>query len=306
MSLEDLRTRTILNEHGLDPTSRFRVTIPLPDALNAFIQEQEERNGGSLPPWAQDALRVGSILLGGGAYGERGLQFMCVGAPLPGTQVALEEFQVNGHTLNFATGIERDVATFTFMVSGDFYEKDLFDKWMNFIVDERTRKASYYDEYTTDIRIQALNTRDETVYTLNMIDAFPVTVDTYELDRGARDTFQLLSVSFHLKYLTNNELPEDESFGFPGNVGGLLDGLANGNLEQAAYSARMLAVQAQRGNFTGEAAALYGRINDIVEQSIGFSAVESDKMLGNLSNMVNQATGISEGDRTLLNQILGF
>ncbi len=305
MSLEDLKVRSIIKKYGLDTTARFRVTIPLPDAVNEFIEQQQEQNGGLLPEWAQSALRIGSIALGGGSYNDRGLQFMCVGAPLPATQLATEESPVNGHTLHVATGVERDLVTFRFLVSSDFYEKTLFDKWLNFTVDEITRKAAYYDSYVTDITIEGLDKQDSSVYTLNMIDTYPVQVDTYEFDRQASDQYGILSVSFRTEYVTDEELPRDESSGLPGNIGGLVDGLTSGNLEQAAYSARQLAIQAKNGQFTGEAAALYGKINEIVDQSVGFSATEVDKMIGNLGNMVNLSS-ISDTDKGSLLDMLGL
>lgn len=303
MSLDDLKFKTNLYKHGMNRVSRWRVSIPLPQSVQTFIQEQEDANGGLLPDWAKSALRIGSIALGGGASSERNIQFFCTATSLPGTQVAIEDTKINGHTFNYATGIERANVQFNFMVSQDLYEKEVFDKWLNFMIDEKTRKVSYFDDYVVDIRLEALNDRDEVVYTLNMIDAFPATVDALVLDKSVRDSPGFLTVLFKIKYVNNDSLPDDSS-GLPGNLGGLVDGLTSGNLEQAAYSARMLAIQAKRGQFTGEAAALYGKINDLTEQSIGFSAVEVDKMAGGLSTMVNNSSGTSDQDKSLLNSIL--
>lgn len=299
-----LRFKSNLGKYGVARPNSFRVTIPLPDAVNSFIEEQERNNGGLLPEWAESALRIGSIALGGGAYGQRGLQFNCLAAPLAPTQLATEESKINGHTLHYVTGIERDTVTFNFLLSGDYYEKKIFDKWLNFTVNEQTRKVAYYDDYVTDISIEPTDKQGGVVYNLNMIDAYPVSVDLVELDRTTEDSYAILSVSFQLKYITDDALPKDGS-GLPGNIGGLIDGLASGDLEQAAYSARMLAIQAQRGEFTGEAAALYGKINQIVDQSVGFSATQVDKMMGNLGSMVNLSSA-SKTEKGSLLKMLGF
>ena len=304
MSLEDVKFKSNLYRYGLNRVNRFRVFIPLPEAVESFIRGAEESNGGILPEWAQQAIRIGSIALGGETYGERGLHFSCQTTELPGTQMALEDTRINGHTFHYTTGIERDTLNFNFMVSADLYEKVIFDKWLNLMVDEKTRRVAYFDDYVVDITIQALDIQDNVVYTLNMVDAFPVTVDALEMDRTSRDEYGQLSVSFQLKYTTNEELPTDETLGIPGNIGGLIDALTSGDLEQAAYSARMLLIQAQRGQFTGEAASLYEKINSVVEQTVGFSAVDLNKTFGGLSNMVNLSTGTSADEKSALNQLL--
>lgn len=303
MSLDNLEFKTNLYKHGLNRVSRWRVTIPLPQSVDAFLRDVEDANGGLLPEWAQTALKIGSIALGGGAQGDRHIQFMCSSTSIPGTTIAVEESKINGHTFHYATGIERGDVEFNFLLSQDLYEKEVFDKWINFMVDEKTRKVSYFDDYVVDIKLEALNDYDEVVYTLNMIDSFPSTVDSIILDKSAQDSNSLLTVMFKTKYATNDNVPEDKSL-LSGNLGGLVEGLTSGNLEQVAYAARMLAIQAQRGQFTGEAAALYGRISGLVEQTVGFTPREVDKMLGNLGNMVNGSSGISEGERSLLNSIL--
>lgn len=305
MSIDDLKFKTSIMRHGVDRTNKFRVTIPLPNQLQALIREQEELNG-VLPSWLQEAINLGSIALGGNSNNDRSIQFTCMGTALTGTQLATEDSKVNGHTLRFATGKERGVTNFNFLVSNDFYEKTIFDKWQNFIVDEKTRKVSYFDDYVCDIVIEALDFNSNVSYTLKMVDSYPVTVDTYELNKRSTNQHGVLSVGIQSLYVTNDVIPDTTS-GLPGNVGGLIDGLTSGNFEQAAYSARMLLIQAKNGEFTGEAAALYGKINDIVQQSIGFSVTEVEKMKGGLNTMVELSTVVTDLEKVSLLSILdGF
>lgn len=305
MSIDDLKFKTSIMRHGVDRTNKFRVTIPLPNQLQALIREQEELNG-VLPSWLQEAINLGSIALGGNSNNDRSIQFTCMGTALTGTQLATEDSKVNGHTLRFATGKERGVTNFNFLVSNDFYEKTIFDKWQNFIVDEKTRKVSYFDDYVCDIVIEALDFNSNVSYTLKMVDSYPVTVDTYELNKRSTNQHGVLSVGIQSLYVTNDVIPDTTS-GLPGNVGGLIDGLTSGNLEQAAYSARMLLIQAKNGEFTGEAAALYSKINDIVQQSIGFSVTEVEKMKGGLNTMVELSTVVTDLEKDSLLSILdGF
>lgn len=307
MSIDDLKFKTSIMRHGIERTNRFRVTIPLPNQLNAVIEQHQEQNGGLLPDWLQETINLGSIVLGGVSNNDRSIQFTCLGTALSGTQMAMEESKINGHTMKFSTGIERESTMFNFLVSNDFYEKKIFDKWMNFIVDEKTRKVSYFDDYTVDITVEALNANGQVVYTLNMIDSHPTTVDTYRLNKQSLDSYGMLSVNFQPLYITNDELPKDKSHTLPGNLGGLLDGLTSGNLEQAAYSARMLVIQAKNGEFTGEAAAIYSKINEISRQSIGFSITEVEKMKGGLNTMVELSSNITDLEKISLSSILdGF
>lgn len=304
MSLEDLRFKTNLFSNNVARPNKFRVFIPLPETVSAFIDEQQANNGGVLPEWAQKALRIGSIALGGGAYSERGLQFTCLMAPLPATQILIEESKINGHVMHYATGITRDSINFSFLLSGDFYEKTIFDKWVNFMVDEKSRKVAYYDDYVVDITIEALDIFDNVVYTLNMIDSHPITVDLVQLDKSQTDQYAMMNVSFYMKYITNDELAKETESPFTGNIGGLIEGLSSGDLEQAAYSARMLLIQAMNGDFTGEAAAAYSKIYELIKESAGVSLPDLNKMMGGLSTMVNKSIGISQSDKNKLNSIL--
>lgn len=304
MSLLYEKTKANFIKYGVHRVNRFMVTIPLPKEVASFVESQEELNGGLLPKWAQSTLDFSMVALGMNSNGDRSLQFMCRATELPGTQFSTESTDCNGHTFKYVTGIEREGLSFTFQLSSDMNEKTIMDKWKSITVNETSRIVGYVDDYSVDIEITALNERDQPVYTLIALDAYPATINSISLNKMAGDMASVLETNWVFNRIApQNANDESETF-LPGSLGGIVEGIKNGDLDQAAYSARMLLMQAKNGDFTGEAAALYAKINSVIKGTVGFSGSEIEKAVGKLSTMVNKSTSISSQERNLLDSLL--
>lgn len=290
--------------YGVHRANRFMVTIPLPKEVAAFVDSQESSNGGILPKWAQDAVNFGVVALGMNSKGDRSLQFMCRATEMPGTQFSTEETDHNGHTFKYVTGIERESLNFTFQLSGDFNEKHIMDKWKSITVNEESRIVGYIEDYTSDIEITALDASDNPIYRVGVLDAYPATISSISLNKLSTDQASALETSWNFNRLSPMSITDTNETFLPGSLGGIVEGIKNGDLEQAAYSARMLALQAKNGNFTGEAAALYGRINSIVSGTIGFSGTDINTAIGKLTSMVSGSSNITDSDRGALKSLL--
>lgn len=298
------KTRSQFIRYGIQRANRFRVTIPLPKEVDAILSGSETQEG-LIPGWVKSAINLGGIMLGLNSNGQRSIQFVCRATEVPGVQFGTESQEYNGHTIRMATGIERESVNFTFQLSEDVHEKKIFDSWKSLIVNETTRQVGYFDDYTVDIQIDILNLKDDPVYTVYLIDAYPMTIQSISLNKMATDMANALETSWAFTRLSPTSVRDDSNSPIPGSIGEIIDGIANGDLESAAYAARKLIVQAQNGNFTGEAGAIFSKIDEIVRSTTGVSVTEMEKVGGNLQSMVNKATGISDAERLSLTNIVG-
>lgn len=297
------RIKSHIIKYGLQRANRFRVSIPLPDEVQKFIDTETDLSGGILPSYVTDAINAGLIVFGANTRGERSIQFMCRATELPGTQFSTETTSHNGHTLKYVTGIEREGLNFTFQLSGDMIEKRVFDVWKSIIVNEESRLVGYPDEYTVDIEISALDIDENVVYTIFALDSYPTTIAGVQLNKMNSDMHASLETSWSFTRLAPTAVMDSSRNIIPGSLGNIIEGIKNGNVEQAAYSARMLLLQAKSGDFTGEAGAVLGRINDVMVDTVGFSATEINKAVGNLRRLVDNSSS-SENDKNSLSRIL--
>ena len=52
----------------------------------------------------------------------------------------------------------------TFRVGGDMFERQYFEEWMDIIVDHKSNRLNYYDNYVRDIYLSQLNMKDQIVH----------------------------------------------------------------------------------------------------------------------------------------------
>jgi hypothetical protein len=83
--------------------------------------------------------------------------------------------------------------------------KNMFDAWLSGIVDVENYRVGYKKDFTTDVVIQQLNSKNIPVYGVRLENAFPITVSAVSLDNNSENTVQKMSVT--LSY--DNYVPED-------------------------------------------------------------------------------------------------
>lgn len=299
MSILAEKIRSNFIRYGVQRVNRFRVTIPLPQKINQLFDDTESE--GFFPTELKKAIQLGSILGGINGQGDRSIQFMCRSTEVPGYQTSTMRGEWQGHSFKIATGLESSSIMFSFQLSGDANEKKIFDSWKKLIVDEETRLVGYPDDYGVDIQVEMLDLQDNPIYEIWLVDAWPQTVQNISLNRLASDMANSLEASFTYTRLSDYKPTKQNSVsGVPGSLGEIIDGIANGDLEAAAYAARRLIVQAQSGDFSGEAGAIFAKIDEIVRNTTGVSATEMGKVQMNLESMVSKATGIGSSDKNRL------
>jgi len=298
------KTRSLFIQHGVSRANRFQVTIPLPKLVESALKGAEG-GSGILPDWLSKTINIAGILAGNPGHSTRAIQFMCRSTEVPGFQFETTTAKMMGHTTTVANMLDREQISFGFQLSMDAFERKVFDEWKNVVVDEKASTAGYYDDYSVDIQIDMLDLQDQVVYTCYLLGAFPVTVAPVGLNKMSSDMANGFDTVWnYTRVSSEKESSKTSSSGLPGSIGGIVDGIMNGDLESAAYSARQLITEAQSGNFTGEALAMVGKINEVVKETTGFSATEMSKTVKGLKKMVNTSTKVESGAKSSIHKML--
>ena len=151
----------------------------------------------------------------------RALNILCTRASLPGKQILTHDRRINMQFEKVAYTFGVDDVSLSFLLTNDYSAKVYFDNWRKKIINEETLTVNYKTEYQESVRIHQLkrpiapsinrgggsnsldiNIREDTVYSVELIDAFPTTLQaiefTNELDAIAEFTVQLSYTNFRV------------------------------------------------------------------------------------------------------------
>jgi hypothetical protein len=93
----------------------------------------------------------------------------------------------------------------TFILGDDMETKVFFDTWQEFINPTYSFNFTYKTDYVTNITINQYDVHNNLTYSINLIDAFPVSVNQLDLDWSA-DGHHKLTVVFSYSYWINNSV----------------------------------------------------------------------------------------------------
>jgi hypothetical protein len=194
---------------GIAKPSRFEVLLPIPPYINNFISSTLYSQLANLP----NTLFTSVIpsLTGGdkdtakGATYSRYLALQCDSAELPGKTLQTADVKTYGPTIKLPYMAQYQDITLSFISTGDFWERKLFDKWLNSIIPNDTHNLRYQNEqstrYTTPITIMQYDELITQIYAVELVDAFPIGISSQPLS-WSEDGTHKLSVQFaYSKYI---------------------------------------------------------------------------------------------------------
>ena len=208
----------IRSKDGLAKTCRYEVVLPIPPYINSFIGnsifEKILNFPNSIFSDVSDA--INSAFGRGGAEDEysktsnasmsRNLALQCEAAELPGKTMTTADVKIYGPTFKVPYQTQYSDTSLTFLCTNEFYERKLFDRWMEAIHPTDTNNLRYpkgdKSRYLTNIKIIQYDDFVKQIYAVELIDAFPIGVAPQTLS-WADDGFHRLSISFaYQKYRT--------------------------------------------------------------------------------------------------------
>ena len=208
----------IRSKDGLAKTCRYEVVLPIPPYINSFIGnsifEKILNFPNSIFSDVSDAInsafgRSGSqdeYSKTSNASMSRNLALQCEAAELPGKTMTTADVKIYGPTFKVPYQTQYSDTSLTFLCTNEFYERKLFDRWMEAIHPTDTNNLRYpkgdKSRYLTNIKIIQYDDFVKQIYAVELIDAFPIGVAPQTLS-WADDGFHRLSISFaYQKYRT--------------------------------------------------------------------------------------------------------
>lgn len=136
----------------------------------------------------------------------RNLTLRCETAQLPSRTFATADQKIGSNpTEKHAYQSNYNESEMTFIVSDDMSEKIFFDAWMEFINPTMSFDFNYRNDYISTLTVNQYSVDNKKTYSINLIDAFPVSVNQLDLD-WSNDGHHRLSVVFAYRYWQNNSI----------------------------------------------------------------------------------------------------
>ena len=190
MSIDKL-TSTIGKRGGVAKQNRFQVIFTPPQ--------------GSL--LSGDGI-VGALISGGGLKSmvndPRDISMLCENVTIPGRQITTLDYTAEKQAVKIPYSFINEDVTCTFLLTNDYYIKTMFDNWMEQVFDDKKFTARFKKDFTSDVVIQQLNSKDVPVYGVRLENAFPTTVAGITLDNNSESAVQKMTVTFSY----DNYIPE--------------------------------------------------------------------------------------------------
>jgi hypothetical protein len=151
------------------------------DAINSAIGSESDRMQSSNPSVS------------------RYLALQCESAELPGRTLETADARIYGPSFKVPYRMQYSETTLTFICTNEFYERKLFERWMDAIIPPDTNNARFpkstASRYLTNIRVIQYDDIVRQIYAVDLIDAFPTGISPQALSWGD-DAFHRLSVQF--------------------------------------------------------------------------------------------------------------
>ena len=170
---------TAITQKGLASPNKFKVDITPPPSLSLG-------QGANLPH----------------------LNLMCESAPVAGRTVQ--------SILDRQYGVNREVAyngptytpiTLAFLISSDYSEKKIFDRWNDYVVSiKKGWDVAYYDNYVGQMTITTLDRDLTEMHIQTYHECYPKTVAAIELNHSTTNAPVRLTVEMQYAYWETNDL----------------------------------------------------------------------------------------------------
>ena len=222
---------------------------------------------------------------------------ICESVQLPGrTITTFEHGMTQQPTKRPYSFINSDV-TLTFLITNDFYIKNLFDKWMRCVVNDSDAKVYYKDQYVSDMTISVLDREHDMIYKVNLEKAYPIDMSVVELSNTAENTILKLTVtmtydnyttqSTYFSLVTTLEMLKD-AISFPNPLMPSIPFSPFGDL--GAQKDALL--QGLKAEFNSEMSAILNDITSQLRNKISTNTTSiTTAFQGSLTNIKSQISG---------------
>lgn len=161
----------LVKTEGLMRTSRYTVSIRVPKSMSY-------------------APNMRKILL------------FCSDITIPGVTMATNQIRIHGEVREAPNEKMFDNANLSFYVDNNMEVKKFFDQWMESIQDPWSRNFNYYDDYTSEIKIEVEDIKNRKRYEIEMNECYPKNVGQIQVGYDQKEVMKL-QISMNYKYWTS-------------------------------------------------------------------------------------------------------
>lgn len=199
---------------GLARPNRYEVVIPIPPYVNfnvnnSFVDKMKFTFNNFTDSLKFDLGSFMDVVLGAdppdvqnktaNADTSRWLAMQCEAAELPGKRLATQDVRIYGPGFKVPTVAQYGDINLTFLVTNNFGERTLFDRWLEAIIPSDTNNPRFpkgrNSRYMTNITLLQYDEQTNKVFSMQLIDAFPTGIAPQPLN-WADDGFHRVTVSF--------------------------------------------------------------------------------------------------------------
>jgi len=198
----------IKGKDGLARPCRYEVILPIPEFVGKFVKNSVIEKILNFPNSVfSDISDIINNTLGQQNDGQRGsnpgisryLALQCETAELPGKTVQTEDVKIYGPIFKVPYQMQYAETSLTFLCTNEFYERKLFDRWLEAIMPNDTNNLRFpkgeNSRYLTQITITQFDDVVKQIYAVNLVDAFPIGIAAQPLS-WAEEGFHRLTVQF--------------------------------------------------------------------------------------------------------------
>lgn len=209
----------IKGKDGLAKPCRFQVILPIPAYVNTFVGNSiiekilnfpnsifSDVSGAINKVIGRDSSETNTFSQTSNPSLTRYLSLQCESAELPGKTLQTADVKIYGPTFKVPYQTMYGDTSLTFLCTNDFFERKLFDKWMEAIMPTDTNNLRFpkseSSRYLTNIKIIQYDDFIRQIYAVELMDAFPIGIAPQSLNWG-EEGFHRLSIQFaYQKYRT--------------------------------------------------------------------------------------------------------
>ena len=181
---------TISAHGGLSKPNRFAIIFTPPGGSSLFNID--------LPAQAISLLS-GSFNWKSLINDPRDIALLCSNCSFPGKIMETIQTKTTRNEFSIANGYRYEDVTADFLLTNDYFMKNMFDKWHNAVINPVTYRANYEQNYKVDVIIQQLNANNLPVYGVKLINAWPSSVNSVTLSNEEESSVSKLSINFNFE-----------------------------------------------------------------------------------------------------------
>lgn len=139
------------------------------------------------------------------------IQLRCDAATMPSrTMNTTPNYERYGPVQQVVDGFSYEDVTLSFLADEAFDVRSFFEGWQGLTYNGANYNMGYYDDYTSNIVIHALNKNYVRTYSVKLHEAFPKTINAQEFNMATQNELQKVSVVFAYRMWTQTGMGDSD------------------------------------------------------------------------------------------------